>query len=140
MLPTQWVGLTLIILSVVWCYFMVLPISPVKKYWWAVEPHRLSLVLLDGSSFDKSTGKIQVYVGFSTLDAKVSVEIERIWLDFGKTKVVSDWEKGVPSLDRQHIYFSVGSFIKGIHRVRLIARTEDGIAKSQWFNVNIQRD
>ena len=130
---SQWVGIALLSLAVVWGFLFVNPKSPVRKYWWSVSS-RLGIVPI--TNVGVSDRDLTIHVGLRAVSV---IRVDKIGLKIGCKQLLSDWQTTrVEAGEHRYINFARPDWLYvGEYKASLIAYTPDGFSKSEKFLIKV---
>jgi len=127
------IGISILVLTVIWGFSFVNPKSPVRKYWWSVSS-KLGIVSL--SKVGVNDRYLTIYVGLRSVSVN---QVDKICLKIRRKQLVSDWQPTrVEADESRYINFTRPDWLhKGEYEANLIAYTPYGFSRSEKFLVRV---
>jgi hypothetical protein len=135
---SQYIGIAILVLAVIWGFLFVNPKSPVKKHWWSASEKLMIMTLqTPGYKATVNSGYISVWID---LTSHSGIMVDRIVMKIGWERITSfDW-KSHEVMAREHKFldFERPNWLSaGEHEAKLIAYTPEGYSKSGKFILEV---
>lgn len=131
---SQYIGIAILTLAIIWGLLFVNPKSPMKKCWWsASEKLMIITIQTPGYKVTVSNEYISVWVD---LTSRSGIMVDRIAIKIGREEITSfDWNPHEVMI-REHKFldFKRPNWLStGEYEAQLIAYTPEGYSKSGKF-------
>ncbi len=136
--PSQWVGIALLSLAVVWGFLFVNPKSPVRKYWWSISDKLVIVNMQYAGQGAKANAKYITV--FTELRPRLHIMVDKIAIEIKRKKISSfHWKSHEVAVAEQILVnFERPDWLyAGVYEAKLIAFTPEGRSKSGKFTVEV---
>lgn len=135
---SQHIGIAILVLTAIWGFLFVNPMSPAKKYWWSVSG-KLAIMTLQTLGYKAKVDSEYISV-WVELRPQSSIMVDKIVIKIGRERITSsDW-KSHEVAEREHKFldFKRPDWLGvGEHEAKLIAYTPEGYSKSRKFILEV---
>ena len=140
---SQYIGITILTLAVIWGFLFLNPKSPVKKYWWSI-PDQLKILTLQTPGY-KATVNSEYISVWVDLTSRSGLIVDKIGLKIGRQEaIISDEWKPHEVITREHKFLDFNRpdhlNTAGEYKARLIAYTSEGYSKSGEFILEVNSE
>jgi len=135
---SQYIGIAILVLAVIWWFLFVNPISPVRKYWWSASD-KLAIMIVQEAGYRAKVNSEYISV-WVDLGSRSGIMVDKIVLKIGHKRVTLDNWKPHDVMAREHKFqdFKRPDWLDmGKHESQLIAYTPEGYSKSRKFILEI---
>ncbi|MFH1775367.1 MAG: hypothetical protein ABH839_01730 [Chloroflexota bacterium] len=135
---SQCIGIAILVLTAIWGFLFVNPMSPVKKYWWSASG-KLAIMTQQTPGYEPRANSEYISV-WVELTSWSGIMVDRIVIKIGQKRISSfDWNSH-EVIAREHKFLDFGRpdwLCSGEYRVKLIAYTTEGYSKSRKFILKV---
>ena len=135
---SQCTGLAILVLTIIWGFLFVNPISPVKKIWWSASG-KLAIMIVQEAGYRAKVNSEYISVWIELVSWS-GIMVDRIVLKIGHKRItLSDW-KPHEVMAREHKFhdFERPDWLDvGKYEAQLIAYTPEGYSKSRKFRLEV---